>query len=107
MQLYYCLLYIFYSYVKNIVKLRELMQDQPQKPLDRAIWWIEYVLRHRSARHLRSPVANMTWSEYLELRLISLLILIFSLSLIILIGIVKLLVASYIKFGPKFKTKVI
>lgn len=40
------------------------------KPLDRAVWWTEYVLRHRGASHLRSPTANISWTDFLELELL-------------------------------------
>lgn len=46
------------------------MLDQPMKPLERAIWWIEHVLRHGGAKHLRAPSANISWSQYLELELV-------------------------------------
>ncbi|XP_031767087.2 UDP-glycosyltransferase UGT4-like [Galleria mellonella] len=58
------------SYRNNIIKLRTLMADQPQTPLQRAVWWTEHVLRHGSGKHLRSPAANMSWKEYLELELV-------------------------------------
>ncbi|KAJ8708426.1 hypothetical protein PYW07_010551 [Mythimna separata] len=58
------------SFRQNIVKLNSMMRDQPQSPLDRGVWWIEYVLRHGGARHLRAPAANMSWAEYLELELL-------------------------------------
>jgi glucuronosyltransferase len=32
----------------------ELMRDQKERPLDRAVYWIEYVTRHGGAQHLRS-----------------------------------------------------
>ncbi|CAB3245073.1 unnamed protein product [Arctia plantaginis] len=57
------------SYRHNIIRLRTLMLDQPMKPLERAIWWIEHVLRHGGAKHLRAPSANVSWSQYLELEL--------------------------------------
>nr|AEW43117.1 UDP-glycosyltransferase UGT33F3 [Helicoverpa armigera] len=58
------------SYRENVAKLRTLMYDQPMTPLERAVWWTEHVLRHGGARHLRSPAANMSWAEYLELELV-------------------------------------
>uniref|UniRef100_A0A2A4JWQ0 UDP-glucuronosyltransferase n=1 Tax=Heliothis virescens TaxID=7102 RepID=A0A2A4JWQ0_HELVI len=58
------------SYRENVAKLRSLMYDQPMTPLERAVWWTEHVLRHGGARHLRSPAANMSWAEYLELELV-------------------------------------
>ncbi|KAJ0171002.1 hypothetical protein K1T71_013201 [Dendrolimus kikuchii] len=59
------------SYEKNVARLRDLMYDQPQKPLDRAIRWIEHVLRHKSAKHLRSPAANMSMLEYIQIEVIT------------------------------------
>ncbi|XP_049705867.2 UDP-glucosyltransferase 2-like [Helicoverpa armigera] len=58
------------SYRKNIEKLRTLMYDHPMTPLERAVWWTEHVLRHGGARHLRSPAANMSWTQFLELELV-------------------------------------
>ncbi|CAG9792436.1 unnamed protein product [Diatraea saccharalis] len=63
------------SYRQNIIKLRTLIRDQPQTPLERAVWWTEYVIRHGGAKHLRSPAANMSWTEYLELELVLFLLL--------------------------------
>ncbi|XP_072946306.1 UDP-glucosyltransferase 2-like [Epargyreus clarus] len=57
------------SYRENIAKLREQLNDQPQPPLERAVWWVEHVLRHGGAKHLRAPAANMSWAEYYELKL--------------------------------------
>ncbi|CAH0403383.1 unnamed protein product [Chilo suppressalis] len=53
------------SYRDNIRKLKEIINDQPQTPMERAVWWTEYVIRHKGARHLRSPAANISWAEYL------------------------------------------
>ncbi|KAJ8727686.1 hypothetical protein PYW07_001805 [Mythimna separata] len=58
------------SYRRNMERFRSLIQDEPQKPLERAVWWTEYVLRHGGAKHLRSPSANMSWWHYLELELV-------------------------------------
>ncbi|CAH2096397.1 unnamed protein product [Euphydryas editha] len=58
------------SYRRNVIKLRDIMRDQPETPLERAIWWIEYVIRHGGAKQLRAPSANISFAEYFELRLI-------------------------------------
>ncbi|KAL0860423.1 hypothetical protein ABMA27_009815 [Loxostege sticticalis] len=63
------------SYRQNVVRLRTLMYDQPQSSLERAVWWTEYVIRHSGARHLRAPAANMPWHQYLELELVSYVVL--------------------------------
>ncbi|XP_034826579.2 UDP-glucosyltransferase 2-like isoform X3 [Maniola hyperantus] len=57
-------------YKENIIKLQSVMHDQPQSPLEKAVWWTEYVIRHRGAEHLRAPTANMDWMEYYEIKLI-------------------------------------
>ncbi|XP_060807676.1 UDP-glucosyltransferase 2 [Amyelois transitella] len=62
------------SYLDNIRKLKSLMYDQPQTPLEKAVWWTEYVLRH-GGRHLRSPAANLPWTVYYEIELLFYLLL--------------------------------
>ncbi|XP_053620340.1 UDP-glucosyltransferase 2-like [Plodia interpunctella] len=59
------------SYRENIKKLRAIMHDQPQSPLERAVWWTEHVLRHAGARHLRARAANMRWTDYYEVELVA------------------------------------
>ncbi|NP_001243957.1 UDP-glycosyltransferase UGT33D6 [Bombyx mori] len=62
------------SYRQNIARLRSQMYDQPQSSLERAVWWTEHVLRHGGAQHLRAAGANLSWSQYLELELVSVLL---------------------------------
>ncbi|KAI5632457.1 UDP-glucoronosyl and UDP-glucosyl transferase domain-containing protein [Phthorimaea operculella] len=63
------------SYRRNIKRLDVLMRDEPMTGLERAVWWTEYVLRHRGARHLRAPAANISWTQYFELQLVSIVLL--------------------------------
>ncbi|CAG5031200.1 unnamed protein product [Parnassius apollo] len=86
------------SYRENIIRLRSLMQDQPQAPLNRAVWWIEYVLRHGGAKHLRSPAANMSWIEYYELELVFILLS----SILIFIGLITFLIKFSISCASKY-----
>jgi glucuronosyltransferase len=44
-----------------------IYQDQPLKSLDKAIYWIEYVIRHKGAHHLKTNACELTWYEFLLL----------------------------------------
>ncbi|XP_050730196.1 UDP-glycosyltransferase UGT5-like [Eriocheir sinensis] len=40
-----------------------LMRDQPMTPAETLVFWVEYVIRHRGAPHLRCPAADMPWYQ--------------------------------------------
>lgn len=42
------------TYKNNALLRSKMFRDQPEKPLDRAIWWIEYVLRNSNENTFRS-----------------------------------------------------
>ncbi|XP_018568770.1 UDP-glucuronosyltransferase 2B19 isoform X1 [Anoplophora glabripennis] len=62
------------SYKENAKTLASLMYDQPIDGLKRAIWWIEYVIRHKGAKHLRSPILDIPWWQYFMLDIIAFLL---------------------------------
>lgn len=39
------------------------MHDQPVKPLDLAVYWVEHVIRHKGAPHLRSAGLDLAWYQ--------------------------------------------
>ncbi|KAF5270901.1 hypothetical protein FQR65_LT17759 [Abscondita terminalis] len=45
------------KYQNNAQKISRIFKDQPTKPLDTAIFWVEYVLRHEGAHHLKNKRA--------------------------------------------------
>ncbi|CAH2098359.1 unnamed protein product [Euphydryas editha] len=87
------------SYRQNIVKLRNLMYDQPQKPLERAVWWTEHVLR-QGGQHLRAPGAGVSWTEYYELELVLLLLAALVVVLIITILTTYFIISNIINYIP-------
>ncbi|KAM9860580.1 LOW QUALITY PROTEIN: UDP-glucuronosyltransferase 2B23-like [Aulostomus maculatus] len=52
------------SYRMNMQRLSRLHRDQPVKPLDNAIFWIEFVMRHKGAAHLRTESYRLPWYSY-------------------------------------------
>jgi len=41
-------------------KVSKLLRDQADHPLDRATYWIEYVIRHNGAPHLRTASRKLS-----------------------------------------------
>ncbi|XP_027826848.2 UDP-glucuronosyltransferase 2C1-like isoform X2 [Ovis aries] len=52
------------SYKKNAMKLSRIHHDQPVKPLDRAVFWVEFVMRHKGAKHLRPAFYDLNWFQH-------------------------------------------
>lgn len=78
------------KYADNAKKLSARFRDQKEKPLDRAVWWIEWLLRNPNADYLKSPVLRLgifTGNSF------DLIVFITLVSLIIFIVLIKLIVS--------------
>lgn len=43
-----------------------IFRDEEVPSLERAIYWTEYIIRHKGAKHLRSPLIDMPiWKYYM------------------------------------------
>uniref|UniRef100_A0AAY4CWK5 UDP-glucuronosyltransferase n=1 Tax=Denticeps clupeoides TaxID=299321 RepID=A0AAY4CWK5_9TELE len=62
------------TYRENMQRLSRIHRDQPMKPLDQAMFWIEYVMRHRGAPHLRTQSFRMSWLAYHSVDIIATLL---------------------------------
>uniref|UniRef100_A0A8C3G5D3 UDP-glucuronosyltransferase n=1 Tax=Cyclopterus lumpus TaxID=8103 RepID=A0A8C3G5D3_CYCLU len=51
-------------YKQNMLKLSQLHHDKPMKPKDSAIFWMEFVMRHKGAAHLRTESYKLPWYAY-------------------------------------------
>ncbi|XP_065218985.1 UDP-glycosyltransferase UGT5-like [Planococcus citri] len=58
------------KYAVNMKKLSRIYKDRPTSVMDTAIYWIEYVIRHEGAHHLRSPAVDLPLYQYLLLDVI-------------------------------------
>jgi len=72
---YLWLPWYYFSYRQNAQKFSRLFRDRPQTPLETAIFWTEYVIRHGGAPHLRSAALDLAWYQYLLLDVIAVIVL--------------------------------
>ncbi|KAH8310459.1 hypothetical protein KR044_001512, partial [Drosophila immigrans] len=61
------------SYALKAKELSRRFRDQPTSPLERAIWWTEYVLRHKGAPHMRMAEQDVAFVPYYKLNIFSIL----------------------------------
>lgn len=75
------------EYSDNMKKISSRFRDRLNSPLETAIFWLEYVIRHNGSEFLKSPMANMSFVEYytFELLLVSFAIVVFTLLLVMLV----------------------
>ncbi|KXJ75299.1 hypothetical protein RP20_CCG012000 [Aedes albopictus] len=50
------------SYRENMSLLSKVFRDQKESPLERAIWWVEWVLRNPTSQVLQSNAVRLDWS---------------------------------------------
>ncbi|KAM3867852.1 UDP-glucuronosyltransferase 2A2-like [Diretmus argenteus] len=52
------------SYKENAMRLSRIHHDRPISPQDEAVFWIEYTMRNKGAKHLRVQAHQLTWYQY-------------------------------------------
>ena len=52
------------SFKGNATRISRLLRDNPRTSIQQAADWIEYVHRHKGAKHLRPEVYNLHWYQY-------------------------------------------
>ena len=90
------------SYRENIQRMSRLHRDQPMAPMDQAIFWVEYVIRHKGAPHLRTEAYKMPWYSYHSLDVLFFLITVVTVLLLSIVAVLRFLCCRYKR---KSKTK--
>ncbi|XP_031661546.1 UDP-glucuronosyltransferase-like [Oncorhynchus kisutch] len=62
------------SYKEKMLKLSAVHKDRPIEPLDLAVFWAEFVMRHGGAEHLRPAAHDLNWIQYHSLDVFTLLL---------------------------------
>ncbi|KAG8454043.1 hypothetical protein GDO86_000614 [Hymenochirus boettgeri] len=68
------------SYRLQAVKMSKIHKDQPGHPVSRAVYWINYILRHNGAEHLRAAAYNIYFYQYFLLDIVLLALIVVSLA---------------------------
>ncbi|CAL8107618.1 unnamed protein product [Orchesella dallaii] len=80
-------------YAQKAKQLSQIFRDQPETPTERAVFWTEYVIRHKGATHLRSGARDLTAIQYHSLDVIMFLVIV-SISSVTLVGMILLKVVQ-------------
>ncbi|XP_077291582.1 UDP-glycosyltransferase UGT5-like isoform X2 [Arctopsyche grandis] len=51
------------TYSNTAKELSDRFRDRPQTPMETAVYWIEYVIRHKGAQFMKSPLLQLEWYE--------------------------------------------
>lgn len=60
--------------MKNAKFASEIFKDRPLSPTEKVVYWMEYVIRHKGAPHLKSHAINLTWYQYYLLDVITVIL---------------------------------
>ncbi|RZF36887.1 hypothetical protein LSTR_LSTR004575 [Laodelphax striatellus] len=92
------------SFKENALRLSNLQRDQLVTPMESAIWWIEYVIRHKGARHLRPKSLDLSWYQYYLLDVYALIISILLVAILSFYKILKVCLSVCCSSKKKVKT---
>ncbi|XP_044729432.1 uncharacterized protein LOC123292782 [Chrysoperla carnea] len=93
------------KYSENVKKRSAVLNDRLVPPIDEAVYWVEYVLRHNGAPHLRSARTELNIFQYLLLDIIGLVGGVLILVLLVVIFIVKKVLSLFKSSPKKLKSK--
>jgi glucuronosyltransferase len=91
-------------YSSEAKRLSVIARDEPKSPVQRAVFWTEYVIRHKGAKHLRPAGEHLNWFQLHSLDVVSFLLAVLIISFWILIRLSKKMCGSYLKTQKKQKT---
>ncbi|XP_065082698.1 UDP-glycosyltransferase UGT5-like [Ochlerotatus camptorhynchus] len=85
------------EYKKNMDRVSEVFRDRPVPALDEAVYWVEYVIRHKGAPQLRSAGLDLPWISFALLDVMALAV-----GVLVLVGwIVRRLVIALLRRSSK------
>ncbi|XP_039451155.1 UDP-glycosyltransferase UGT5-like [Culex pipiens pallens] len=62
------------KYSESAKAISQRYRDQPQTPLELAVFWVEYVIRHKGAPHIRTASMDLGFVQYHNLDVLAMLL---------------------------------
>lgn len=96
--------FYFFRY-REVVKFRSrVINDRIVKPIDEAVYWVEYVHRHNGAYHLRTARNSLNFLQYHLIDLFIFVAIVVG-SILVLLLVILRLVSRKINFGNSQEVK--
>ncbi|KAI8513627.1 UDP-glucuronosyltransferase 2A1 [Branchiostoma belcheri] len=71
------------KYKEKAEYVSTISRDQPQSPMERAIWWIEHVIKHGGLPHLKSRAIDLPFYQYYLLDVLALIVTVIAVILLV------------------------
>lgn len=83
------------NYKVQALRVSSLFRDVPMKPMDLAMYWIQYVIKTGGAKHLKARSVNFCWCKYMMTDVALVYLIIFVVSFLSWVLIIKLCIQRY------------
>ncbi|KAH1028367.1 hypothetical protein HUJ05_001726 [Dendroctonus ponderosae] len=91
--------------LEKVKSVSEQFRDRPMSPMDSAIYWVEYVAKHRETLHMRSEAIDVPFYQYYLIDVATFLFGIIASFLFTLYKIAKLILRVITRFSKNAKQK--
>ncbi|XP_072388409.1 UDP-glycosyltransferase UGT5-like isoform X2 [Diabrotica undecimpunctata] len=91
-----------YSFAQNAKTRSNIFHDRAMSPIQTATHWIDYIIRHKGAPHLRSRRLQLPWYQYFLLDVV-LFLLVFVVTIVILVCLLCFLLYRLLRKQNKIK----
>ncbi|XP_074028192.1 UDP-glycosyltransferase UGT5-like [Leptinotarsa decemlineata] len=79
------------EYKQKVKEVAQLILDQPMTGVEKVVWWTEYVVRNKGAKHLRSPLIDIPFYKFIFLDVVAFYVFLLALITIVFVKSIQLL----------------
>ena len=96
-------LFDYFRYGEKAKSISQLYRDRPTNARETATFWVEYVIRHRGAPHLRYPGADQNFFQSKSIDVVLFLVAVLFIFVKVLVALFKFLASKLCKSNKKSK----